>query len=78
MAINTVYGYQNLRTQSRSIFLKSRVQEPNAVSVQDSRSLCLLFGRIGEDDHEQRNKVTSPPDRSLTELPRPCHRVDKK
>ena len=40
----TVYGYENMRTESRSLLLKSRAQEPGSDPGQDSMPLCLLVG----------------------------------
>ena len=69
MAAITVSGYQNLRTEFRSMLLKCRVQEPDGNPGQDSGSLCVLLGRIGEVDHDPRHKVTLPLDsRLLVEL----------
>ena len=70
----------NLRTESRSFILKSRVEELDSDQVGnpglDSRQLCLLLDRICEVDHDPRHEVTFPPDsRSLPELSRPSHQV---
>ena len=55
----TVYVYENMITVSRTMLLKSRDEEPDGDPGMDSRTLCLLLGRIGKVDHNPRYKVTS-------------------
>ena len=65
-----------MRTESRSMLLKSRVQETDSDPGQDSRPLCPLQGRIGEVDHDTRHDVISPlNNRSLPEPSHPLHLV---
>ena len=56
MTVITVYGHQNIRAKSKSMLLKSRVQEPDGYPGQDSRPLCLLLGRVGEVVNDPRHK----------------------
>ena len=43
MTVITLYGHQNIRTESRGMLLKSKVQEPDGDQGQYSRLLCLLL-----------------------------------
>ena len=62
--------------ESMSLLSKSRVQEPDGDSGQDSRPLCLWLGRNSDTDHDPRHMVTSPlDDGSLAEPSRPRQQV---
>ena len=62
-----------MRAESRSMLLKSRVQDL-VYPGQNFKPLCCLLGRMGEADHVPKHKVTSPPDsRSLAEPSHPNH-----
>ena len=62
----TVYGYESMITESRSMSLADRIQEPGSDQAQYPRPLCLLLSRIAEVDYYLIHRVASPPSDLLT------------
>ena len=54
MTVIIVHGYENTRTGSSSMLLKSRIQEPDGDPGLDYRPPCILLGRL-EVDHDPRH-----------------------